>query len=109
MKSNLLDKTSTLTTINKKSLTKLTDIWEMIMCDTLEDCVLAKEDVAEFDVGFGTVSINIEDHQMRFKFKPSAKFEEELIDTIKNKKNKLRTTIEKSLVEKLTQTYKDLM
>ena len=109
MKVNLIEKESTLTTIPSKYLERLTEISEFIMCDALEDCMLAKEDFVDVDLGFGVLGIKFENNELKFRFRPSAKFEGDLISTIVDKQNSLTMSIESALVTKLTQTYKDLM
>jgi len=109
MTTNLIDKKVLLTTIQDKYLKKLIELDEFIMCDALEDTLLSKDDHLDVDVGYGTLSIKFEDGTLKFRFKPSAKFEEELISTVVNKQNSLKIAIESALVSKLTQTYKDLM
>ena len=109
MNINLIDKTSKLTTIDSKDLKKLVETSEFIMCDALEDSLLANENCLEVDLDFGTLFIVFDAGTLRFKFRPSAKFEEELISTIVNKQNCLKLALEASLSKKLIQTYKDLM
>ena len=106
---SVIEKEEILTTIPEKTLRKLVDIQEYIINDMVEDSMTKGETTTEVDVGFGNLIIRFEDGALRFKFIPSAKFEEELIDTIVNKHNRLTHAIEHSLVNKITQTYKDLM
>ena len=100
---------SKLTTIPEKYLVRLQDIYELVICDAVEDALLKDETVAKVNLNFGDLDIKFENNELRFRFKPSAKFEEELIDTIVNKRNVLTLEVEKSLVSKIVQTYKDLM
>ncbi len=109
MNINLIDKTAKLATIDDKDLRKLVETSEFIMCDALEDSILANENCLEVDLDFGTLFIVFDSGTLRFKFRPSAKFEEELISTVVDKKNCLKLELETSLSKKLIQTYKDLM
>lgn len=109
MEIKAIENVSKLTTIPEKNLTRLQDIYALVVCDAVEDSLLAGDTVANVDIGFGTLGVKFEDNELRFRFKPSAKFEEELIDTLVNKRNSLTHEIEKSLVSKIVQTYKDLM
>lgn len=104
-----VENVSKLTTIPEKNLARLQDIYAYVICDAVEDALLSDIYVSDIELGFGTLSIKFEDNELRFRFKPSAKFEEELIDTIVNKRNVLTLEVEKSLVSKIVQTYKDLM
>lgn len=100
---------SKLTTVPERYLSRLSDIYELIICDAVEDALLKNETIAKINLNFGDLDIKFENNELKFRFKPSAKFEEELINTIVNKHNLLTHEIEKSLSTKLTQTYKDLM
>ncbi len=109
MECNLLTKQSTLTTISENQLARLQNFSKLIILDSIEEMMLNNENILSVDLGYGTLGINIEDNKLRFKFVPSAKFEGELLDTIKNKHSPLESAIEQSVKVKLTQTYKDLM
>ena len=109
MKSNMVEKMSVLTTIPEKHLTRLTEVCELAITNLVEEALLNGESVVDANLGFGTLGIKFEDNQLRFRFTPSAKFEEDLITTIKDKKSSLSTVLETSLITKIVQTYKDLM
>ena len=106
---SLLEKESVLTTIPEKSLKRLVDIQEYIINDIIEDAMMKGETSTSVDIGLGILSIKFEDNALRFKFVPSAKFEESLINTIVNKENILKLTLEKNLVDKIMHVYKDLI
>jgi len=109
MEQNLIKKESTLTTINEKYLHKLSDIQIYIMNDIVEDALLSGETETSIDLDIGVLTIRFEDNDLRFRFKPSAKFEESLISTIQNKQNPLTLTLERTLVNKLLSIYKELI
>lgn len=109
MEIKAIDLVSKLTTIPDKNLIRLQDIYELVICDAVEDSLIKGESWTRVDLNLGMLDIKFEDNNLKFRFVPSAKFEEELIDTIVNKHNCLAHAIETSLVNKITQTYKDLM
>ena len=109
METNAVELVSKLTTIPEKNLIRLQDIYELVVCDAVEDSLMSGDSYAKINLNFGILDIKFEDNELKFRFRPSAKFEEELIDTIVNKHNSLTHAIESSLVNKITQTYKDLM
>ena len=109
METNAVELVSKLTTIPEKNLIRLQDIYGLVACDAVEDAILKGENFARVDLNLGILDIKFEDNELKFRFRPGAKFEEELIDTIVNKHNRLTHSIETSLVNKITQTYKDLM
>ena len=106
---SVIEKEEILTTIPEKTLRRLVDIQEYIMNDMVEDSLVKGENQVTMDIGFGDLTIRFEDNTLRFKFVPSAKFEESLINTIVNKENILKLTLEKTLVDKITHVYKDLI
>lgn len=109
MEVSATESVSILTTIPEKNLIRLQDLYELVICDAIEDALLKGDTTATINLSMGELGIKFDNNELRFRFKPSAKFEEELIDTIVNKRNSLTHEIEKSLVNKITQTYKDLM
>lgn len=109
METKAIELVSKLTTIPEKNLTRLQDIYELVICDSVEDSIMNGDEYSRIDLGYGILDIKFEDNSLKFRFRPSAKFEEELIDTVVNKHNSLTRAIETSLVNKIVQTYKDLM
>ena len=109
MTNNLNEKLSLLTTIPEKSLNKLSDLCGGIICDTIETSILNGESVADIITSIGILSVRFDNNELRFKFRPNAKFEEDIINTVVNKKNPLTTSIESTLVNRIVKTYKDLM
>lgn len=106
---SVIEKEEILTTIPEKTLRRLVDIQEYIMNDMIEDTMTRGETETTIDVGFGNLIIRFDDNTLRFKFVPSAKFEESLVNTIVNKENVLKLTLEKTLVDRITHVYKDLI
>ena len=106
---DVTEKVSTLTTIPKRQLNKLNNITEYVISDVIEEMILKQEKERDLNLGFGTLGIRIDDTQVRFRFKPSAKLEESVKNVMKGEKNALTVQLETALVEKLTSTYKDLL
>lgn len=106
---NLIQDLSILTTINTESLNKLLDRVYYIISDNLVEAMINEKDIAEIDIGIGTLMVRISGDDIKFKFVPNAKLQEVAKTTIVNKENKLISVVEKSLVDKITRTYKDLL
>lgn len=106
---NLIQDLSILTTINTESLNKLLDRVYYIISDNLVEAMINEKDIAEIDIGIGTLMVRISGDDIKFKFVPNAKLQEVVKTTIVNKENKLISVVEKSLVDKITRTYKDLL
>ena len=108
MRVDVKESLSTLTTINELSINRLFDKITWIISDAVEQAELSGDDTVELDLGFGTVKITIENKSIKYKFVPSKFTEESIIDTIVNGKNQLTFEIEKNLVAKLSNIYKDM-
>lgn len=107
MRSSLKKDLSTLTTINESTLSKLTDKIEWCISDTVEKSIYQRDTEANIDMGFGHLIINFDNNQIRYKFIPSEHLEKVVIDTVVNETNGLVVTLEDSLIQKMTNVYKD--
>lgn len=106
---DLVKDLSTLTTIEKENLDKLVDKAMWCICSYVEEMIDAKEKFTEIDLSIGTLTISIIDNQLKFKFIPSKTLEQGVRDTIINEKSPLRLSLEKSLVNKIQNIYKELV
>lgn len=106
---NIIKDTAIITTIPEKSLKKLVD--KVIYCinEAVVEARLTKQSLVELDVGIGTLLIKLEDESIRYKFVPGQKLEESVKNTFINKQNLLEDALDASLVNKLTNIYKDLL
>lgn len=105
---NMLNDLSTLTTIQTNSLDKLFNKCKMLICDYIVQDNLCKTNTTSIDIGIGTVVINMQDHELNYKFIPSNDLEDMLVECIKTKNSPLVNTIEKTLSDRITKAYKDL-
>lgn len=108
MTTNIIKDLSTLTTVDMKTLESLLNKMMMCMYDVILESCIEQKDVVEMNIGIGTLSLLYQNNEIKYKFKPSAKFEEGIVKTIKTKNNTLDETIDKELKERLVHTYKDL-
>ena len=109
MKTDIIDNVSTLTTINKRNLNKLIDIAIYSINDSIEESLLSQETTADLDIGIGELYIQFIENELKFKFIPSAKLRESIIDTIKNNHSSLEYVLENNLVDKITHIYKEII
>lgn len=100
---------ATLTTIPEKTIAKLLSKVNYCICNAVEESVLANELITEIDLDFGTLKILTANNELKYKFIPSAKLNDSIIATITNGHNTLTKTLEATLVERITSTYKDLL
>lgn len=106
---DIIEDLSKITTISTNNLNKLIDKSMWCICDYIEELITSKNNVLEINIGIGTLIISILDNQIKYKFIPNAKLENSIRETIINEYNPLKLTIEKTLVNKITNTYKDLI
>lgn len=108
---NLFEDISTISGINQKYLNKIINI---ILSDISNSILEAKEkelNTVDINLDFGTLKLEFpEDYQgFTCKFIPAAKLIDTVKSTVTTGTNQLVNNIEKSLVTKLTDLYKDLL
>ena len=109
MTRDIIKNESILTTIPEKYLHKLSDIQEWVIDDAVKEAILSNDTTVDANIGIGTLTIKFEDNQLRFRFKPGAKFVESLFSTIDKGENSLKLNLETSLVDKILHVYKELL
>lgn len=106
---DLIEDISKLTTISDSVLNKLVDKAFYCISDAIEDDILEQKKVTEIDIGIGTLYLELNSENVRYKFIPNKKLESAVKDTVVNKKNLLKDTLEMTLVTRITNTYKELL
>lgn len=100
---------STLTTISSQTFDKLAEKVDYCICDNVEELILSGDELLKMDIGIGNIYISVKNGELKYHFEPSAKLNVDVLETIKNKKNILTKVVENTLIERLTNTYKDLL
>ena len=100
---------SKLTTIDPKALDRLIDLGECVIVDSILEGIESRENPVEIDVGIGTLTVQILDDSVRYRFSPSAKFGDDVGNAIRHGANPLDKKVESTLVDKFINTYKDLL
>lgn len=100
---------STLTTIPVKTLDKL--VTKSVWCigDAIEETLNKSEEILSADIGIGVIGIQILNNEIKYKFTPSVQLEKCVREAVINGKNTLEYTVEKTLANKIINTYKDLL
>lgn len=106
---DIIDNVSKLTTIPKDYLDKLIQKVIWCICDAIYESILNKQDVTEMDIGIGTLYILNNDKGIKFKYIPNKQVEEAVKDTIVDQENPVQLILEKRLVSKIVNTYKDIL
>lgn len=108
-KVNILDDVSRMTTVPYTALTKLSKQYIYCICNAVEETTLAKEPLTYINIGIGTLVIQYQNEQLRYQFIPSKLLSESLAETVTDGKNPLVRELETSLVDRILNTYKDLV
>ena len=108
MRYNIEEKIQKLTTIDENTLKRLNNLVSCCIVDAVYESVLNDEDVSEIDLDFCKLTISKSNNELRYKFVPSAKLEEDIIKAIKENKNSLDDIVLDKLKNSLLSTYKDL-
>lgn len=105
---NLLEDLSATSNIPLNLLQKLNQqsIWNI--CHSVEETVLSGNNIIDINIGIGILYIGIIDDNIKYKFIPNIKLEDNLKSTILNNKCPLETKLEESFSDKMVRAYKDL-
>lgn len=105
---DLIQDIASLTTIPKDWLDKLVTKSEWCIVSAFKE--LPKENsIHEFNLGIGILYIQYNNDELFYKFKPSSRLEKALIEFFLHGENPLELVLEKRLVDKITNTYKDIL
>lgn len=105
---NIVKDTSVLTTIPEKAIKKIIDKMIYSINEAIVEARITGDDIVEMDIGLGTLFIRLEDDSIQYKFIPGEKLEETVKNSFINKQNLLEDALDTSLVNKMTNIYKDL-
>lgn len=106
---NIINDVSTLTTIPVQSLEELVHLSSVCICDAIEEDKLKNKDICEIDIGIGTLYILISNESTKYKFIPNKELETNINTTIRKGVNPMTRLVESTLVDKIINTYKDLI
>lgn len=106
---DVIEDVSKLTTIPVKSLNSLNDKVIYCIVDSVKESCLENLETTELYLGIGTLVIKYVDKSLKYKFIPSNKLNEKMNDLFNKKLNSLENVLETSLVDKIVNTYKDLI
>lgn len=99
----------TITTIPEQQLLKLVEKTMFCVCQDVKESILAKEPTTEIDVGVGTLTIQVANGEVKYRFVPSAKLNDAIIKTIKEGNSPLTLVAETNLKDRIINVYKDLL
>jgi hypothetical protein len=105
---NIIKDTAVLTTVPEKAIKKIIEKMIYSINEAVVEARLTGEKIVELDIGLGTLLINLEDDTIRYKFIPGEKLEESVKNSFINQQNLLEDALDASIVDKLTNIYKEL-
>ena len=105
---DLCEDLSVLTCIERKDLTKLTDMSLAVLSHCVAEDVKDKELSTQVNIGLGVLEISYQDAGIHYRFIPSDDLQNEMERTYNTGKSRLKLNIEKALGSRLSNTYKDL-
>lgn len=98
-----------LTTIPEDALRRLVDKFVYCITDAVAEAREAGKSAADMDIGIGTLSISLDDDEVRYKLIPGENLKSAVRSAIIDEQNLLERKLEQALVAKITGTYKDLL
>ena len=100
---NIINNLSTITTIPTKLLTKLTEKEILCIGSAISDAIKNEEEVVVLNIGFGTLSIELQTGLC--KFLPSNELKTTIKKCINNKIDPLEQNLEQAIIDKLLRIY----
>ena len=99
---------SVLTTIDEDSLQKLFEKYKQIIYHNIFENIKSNKEEFYIDIEFGNLYIRLENDEIKFKFVPDENFQNTIFDIVLNKKDPLTENIEKTLRNRIMDTYKEM-
>lgn len=105
----LIEDIATLTTISQHALVNLTEKVNACICHSVFESLKEGNQLTEIDIGVGILYIKCEEDQIKYKFIPSKKLEENVSYTVKHRVSPVQYQVETALKERIESTYKNLL
>ena len=105
----IIEDLATLTTISQNALVNLNEKIYSCICHSVCESMLEGNPLTEIDLGIGILYIKCEEDQIKYKFIPSKKLEENVAFTIKHKTSPILFEVESALKDRIESTYKNLL
>ena len=109
MSNSTINNISKLSQVSTKTLNKFVELAELSIIDSFVESEMQNIDITEVDIGIGELTIIHKDAEMRFRFKPSAKLQEQFKQVLEGNREVFEQKLETSLVNKINKLYKDLV
>lgn len=105
----LMQDLSIITNIGRFNFDELANKSIAIISHNVEESLRENNIISTIDIGIGQLSIYHTKDEIKYKFIPSKKLDDAVLNTCKTRKNKLDILIDEELGRRLTNTYKGLI
>lgn len=106
---NINEDIAILTTIPKYALDRISLLSRYCVCHYIEDTKLKKEEITSVNIGLGELLIKQDQEGIRYKFIPSKSLEKAVTETLRTGKSPLINEAENMFIDRIINTYKDLL
>lgn len=106
---DLIGDISILTTLPDKTLRRLCDKGIECICHNVLEKTQQNEIETNIDIDIGTIKILVDNDEIHYRFIPSNKLEDKLIETLTSGVDPLVKDIEDNLTSRILNAYKDLI
>ncbi len=106
---NLINDVATVSNIKPIVVQGLMNNMGYTLIDNLIEQSYDDETVVEFNIGIGTLSLKIDDDEVKYIFKPSKQLESGIVAAINENENILEENIYESIDRHIYKTYKDML
>lgn len=109
MKRKLSTDLSKLSNIDEATIDRILELCTAIVGNATYEALLQNDEITEIDLGFGTLIIKAESADVKMKFIPSDALSNELKEINQGGEPSLKLKLEKSVVAKLIDNYKQIV
>ena len=106
---NLLDDLTVVTNIGRFNYEELANKSVAIISHNVEESLRDDEIISTIDIGIGQLNIYHTSDEIKYKFIPSKKLDDTILNTCKTRKSQLAITVDNELGRRLSNTYKGLI
>lgn len=100
---------SLFTGLSEDNVAYITNIIEDVICEDVYESILNHESTTEINLGYGILYIKLEDDNIKYKFIPSKNLIDNINNIFKNNEYTFKSKINKTLTDRITKTYKELL
>lgn len=100
---------SLFTGLSEDNISYITNIIEDIICEDVYESIINHESVTEINLGYGILYIKLETESIKYKFIPNKNLIDNINNIFKNKEYTFKSKINKTLTDRITKTYKELL